>query len=92
MRPVCGYTAHADRVGASNILSRLTDTELRACPHTDAIKAVLGRRHKEYSLSHELPAVQPPAQIPATGQSGAGHYLAVPEKHQSYQQSSFLPS
>lgn len=86
----CGYTAHADRVGARNILSRLSDTELRACSKKEAIKAVLCRRHELYVRSHELPAVQPPAQIPQAGQSGVGHHLAVPEKHQSYQQSSFL--
>ena len=88
----CGYTAHADVVGASNILARLTDTELRACPDRHAIKAVLGRRHAESSIHHELPAVQPPAQIPDAGQSGVGHHLASPEKHRSSTQSSFLPS
>ncbi|NJN67949.1 MAG: transposase [Chloroflexaceae bacterium] len=70
----CSYTAHADEVGAGNILARLTDAELRTCSDTAAIKALLGRRHRDYSFSHELPAVQPPAQIPATGPSGAGHH------------------
>lgn len=89
---VCGYTAHADVVGAGNILARRTDAELRACPDRHAIKAVLGRRHADYLLGSALPAVQPPAQIPTTGQSGVGHYLAQPEKHQNDQPSSFLPS
>jgi IS605 OrfB family transposase len=86
----CGYTAHADVVGAGNILARLTDTDLRACLDRHAIKAVLGRRHAESPFFHELPAVQPPAQIPNAGQSGAGQHLASPEKHRGYVQSSFL--
>lgn len=88
----CGYTAHADVVGAGNILARLTDAELRACPDRHVIKAVLGRRHAETSFHHELPAVQPPAQIPPTGPSGGGHHPPVAGKHQNYQQSSFLSS
>ena len=58
----CGHTTHADVNAAENLASRLGDQELAACTDRKAIKALLERRHQEWTQNQQrLAVVQPPA-------------------------------
>ncbi len=52
---VCGFTGHADQVGATNILNRLNDSELAACRSLEQVKALLLRRHAHWKAQHGYP-------------------------------------
>jgi len=51
----CGHRGHADVVAATNLKTRLNDTELRQCPNKEAIKKLLDKRHAAWLLQ------QPPS-------------------------------
>jgi hypothetical protein len=52
---VCGYETHADLNAATNIVRRVSDTELQTCKGRQAIKALLMQRHHEWKIQHGWP-------------------------------------
>jgi IS605 OrfB family transposase len=52
---VCGYTAHADLVGARNLASRVHDSDLSACRSLEAVKKLLAARHARWRHEHGYP-------------------------------------